>query len=442
MLATAAMTNLVQKLAPPPALSPMGSWPMLQLGPLESPQFPVPGGRYTQIRSTPKNAVVLWNANGGKWGRPGLRLTHCLTPDCRLVEQPHTVTALDSNPRFIRMELLAAADGLGLPLLTFGAVNSTELHFVRCSDASCGSLQWLRVMGSAHKVRHPDLLVPRNASRPAYIAATFCSSTACELRIVACNLTTGANVSVTPIDHSAPFAIDHETKLPTGGLENPSLAELDDGSVALAYWHVEARALKLIFDATNNALRKSITVANASGAIGSSPGAWCRIVASDGLRVVLFFFDLPRRELRRAVCAKKTGRCESALVDGDVSLGDVSDFGAGGFPDLRLPPAQFRQRGFAAGPTYVYFSDRATASANATVGELRGVFCNTSSCGGAKGWTRHVLASGAAGFGRDASMAFVLQGALQAPAMLVSFLDLQGEDTPEGMVAKLAVFEG
>ena len=28
----------------------------------------------------------------------------------------------------------------------------------------------------------------------------------------------------------------------------------------------------------------------------------------------------------------------------------------------------------------------------------------------------------------------------QPPALLVSFLDLQGKDTPEGMVARLAVF--
>ena len=443
LVVLAAMTThalLTQLAPPPPAPGPMATWPLLQLGPLENPQFPVPGGRYTQIRSTPKNVVVLWNANGGEWGRPGLRLTDCLTPDCRRLGQPRTVAAVDPDPRFIRMELLTAADGLGAPVLTFGAVRSTELHLVRCHDAGCGRLRWSQVLGSAHKVRHPDLLIPRDASRLAYVAATFCSRTACDLRLVACNLTTGAAAGVARIDRSTPFAIDPATHLPTGGLENPSLAELEDGSVVLAYWHVAERALKLVLNATDAAARRSITVASASSADGSSPGAWCRVAAGDG-RVLIFFFDLPRGELRRAVCSGETGRCESALVDGDVSLGDVSDFGAGGFPELRLPPAQFRQRGFAAGPVYVYFSARATVSANGTVGELRAVFCRTPACGGATGWTRRVLARGAGGFGRDASMAFVLQGPLQAPAMMVSFLDLQGEDAPEGMRAQLALFE-
>jgi hypothetical protein len=49
-----------------------------------------------------------------------------------------------------------------------------------------------------------------------------------------------------------------------------------------------------------------------------------------------------------------------------------------------------------------------------------------------------VLASGAPGFGRDASVAFAAGSA--GATMLVSFLDLQGKDTPAAMVARLAVF--
>ena len=81
----------------------------------------------------------------------------------------------------------------------------------------------------------------------------------------------------------------------------------------------------------------------------------------------------------------------------------------------------------------VYFSE---TSATPPAGELRAVFCADANC---SSWGVRALAHGASGFGRDASLAFAAPAAGAPPAMLVSFLDLQGQDSPDAMVTRLAV---
>ena len=451
----------------------MATWPLISVESLD----PVPGGRYTQIRNMPKQAaVVLWNSNGNGSAPPGLRLAHCITPDCRIWAAPRTVAGIDPNPRYVRMELLTAPDGLGTPLLALGASNSSALHLVRCHDALCGTrgghggLSTLTLASSWHKVRHPDLLLQHrdtniSTATSVLVAATLCSTTGCELRLFGCSLTLPPVETTSTCDdgaviaRSAPFVVDEKTKLPTGGLEDPSLAEYDlpnasAGSVggeggrgvALAYWHVEARILLLTLDAARPERRHTITVANGSSSanFSSSPGAWVRLAQGGAAQLLVFYFDLPRGALHLARCAPAARACGApALLDGGVGRGDVSDYGAGGFPELSWPPPSYRSAGLAAGPTLIYFSDAAARNAGrggaaAVVGELRAIFCKDATC---SAWTRRVLARGAAGFGRDASLAYAERGPQQRPALMVSFLDLQGEDTPDGMVARLALFE-
>jgi hypothetical protein len=106
---------------------------------------------------------------------------------------------------------------------------------------------------------------------------------------------------------------------------------------------------------------------------------------------------------------------------------DNQDYGAGAFPELRL--LRGRSAAAARGPTLPYFSHEPgpagrtpTPAGGKGVGELKLLACADAACTSASAVVSE-LASGAAGFGRDTSLALTRDGTL-----LVSFLDLMGQD--------------
>ena len=99
---------------------------------------------------------------------------------------------------------------------------------------------------------------------------------------------------------------------------------------------------------------------------------------------------------------------------------DFTDYGAGAFPDMVLSPK--------GNPVLVYFNEASST------GQLKAMLCSDPMCAQFRVVT---LSSGQPGYGRDCSVGF----AEQSSRMLVSFLDLQGKDTLDGMVARLAVLE-
>ena len=156
----------------------------------------------------------------------------------------------------------------------------------------------------------------------------------------------------------------------------------------------------------------------------SSPGAWVRGIALDGGALLLAYWDLGLGQLRAVRCERQPARCSAPTLLDRGGRRDLSDFGAGAFPDLRAPP-QGLGGAAGGGAVLAYFVEGDSG------GELRLLSCPDANC-----TAPHVStgARGGAGFGRDASVAF-------APgALLVTLLDLQGADSPLRMAARLAVF--
>ena len=102
---------------------------------------------------------------------------------------------------------------------------------------------------------------------------------------------------------------------------------------------------------------------------------------------------------------------------------DLTDYGAGAFPDSRAPSLVAHH----GGPVPVYSSD--VNASGVPSGQLRLLTCPDASC------TRPAVstaASGKAGFGRDAALTFTRS------ARIVTVLDLQGKDSPTELVARIA----
>ena len=111
-------------------------------------------GRYTQVRLAPDgNATMIWNAVGAT---AGLRLSRCLDDSCRASSPPATISGVDTNPRFMRMELAAQ------PIVVFAAADGRELHAVRCADAACAALGATAVLARTEKVRYNDVRLLHN----------------------------------------------------------------------------------------------------------------------------------------------------------------------------------------------------------------------------------------------------------------------------------------
>ena len=137
---------------------------------------------------------------------------------------------------------------------------------------------------------------------------------------------------------------------------------------------------------------------------------------------MLAYFDLPAAELRLVRCERATRRCDAPrLLDGAVARGDYTDYGAGAFPEMRVGPD--------GNPVLVYFSTAAVTGA----GELRAAFCADARC---ESVVVRTLATGRAGFGRDASVAFASAGG--ELAMMVTLLD-RGLGNASDAAARLAV---
>ena len=181
------------------------------------------------------------------------------------------------------------------------------------------------------------------------------------------------------------------------------------------------------FAATTTSSTASSTAASSSStppSSPSSPGAWVRGIALDGGALLLAYWDLGLGQLRAVRCERQPARCSAPTLLDRGGRRDLSDFGAGAFPDLRAPP-QGLGGAAGGGAVLAYFVEGDSG------GELRLLSCPDANC-----TAPHVStgARGGAGFGRDASVAF-------APgALLVTLLDLQGADSPLRMAARLAVF--
>ena len=153
-----------------------------------------------------------------------------------------------------------------------------------------------------------------------------------------------------------------------------------------------------------------------------SPGR--RGIALHGGALLLAYWDLGLGQLRAVRCERQPARCSAPTLLDRGGRRDLSDFGAGAFPDLRAPP-QGLGGAAGGGAVLAYFVEGDSG------GELRLLSCPDANCTAPRVSTG---ARGGAGFGRDASVAF-------APgALLVTLLDLQGTDSPLRMAARLAVF--
>ena len=388
-----------------------------------------PAGRYTQIRTSPVDGLptIVWNG-------AGLRFSRCLDEACGSWTLPVTLPSTDPDPRFVRMEFAR-----GLPVMTYGAVNDTELHLTRCEDQACSKLQTL-VVARAQKVRHPGLSVIEESGK-VIVAAELSNSTqkpiGCTLSVLEISLDPLALLRTTVVDHSTTPYI-HTGVLPTGGFEMPCLIPAGGGTrVHLAYWKVESRELVLVFDVLTGGSGGSGGGGNASTAVvvdvghnaSSSPGAWTRGLAVDGTSLLLTWWDLGTGVLKLTRCqAAPPRRCAPPEALDHGGQLDLSDFGAGAFPDFRAPPPGAAGN---AGPVLAYFSEANASGWRAAAGELRLLTCPDANCTHPAVVT---AASGRAGFGRDAAIAFT------RGAMLITFLDLQGKDSPTEMAARIASF--
>ena len=398
-------------------------------------ELDAPGGRYTQTRVASDGiATMVWN------GAAGLRLSRCTDSKCSAVRPPVTVPGTDPDPRYIRMELM---DG-GAPVLAYSAANDTEAHVTWCDDVVCSTSTTVVVL-RAQRIRHNDLAMLDTATGEVQVVVGTSDTTAKSgSTLLASHLARGAILrSATIAEASAPFAINTTTGLPTGGLEMPALVVGASAATShVAYWDVVGRSLRLVLNAMS-AHPHTLTVASpaSAAAADSSPGAWVRVVREEGSSlVVLAFFDLQAGSLQVATCDDIAQTCTSPRQLDAVGHRDVSDYGAGAFPEFRLlpAPARFRivrdlGRGLPALlsvslPALAYFSQGPGPAGN---GQLKLLACADAACSSA---AVSELASGAAGFGRDASLARAHDGSL-----LVSFLDLMGKDDPGAMVARLLV---
>ena len=314
------------------------------------------------------------------------------------------------------------------------------------------------------------------------------------------HMTTPANWKrATVATATAAFGVNTTSGLPTGGLEMPSVANREPQHWApdLAYWDVAQRRLVLVQDVLGIVgAPRHLTVAQASREQQqSSPGCWPRLAPVLGGGLLVTFFDLERGALLSITCSvgSAASREDSGLfcadpqeTDSSVGHRDVSDFGAGAFPSFAggLSSPARKAGGSQAQVAFnslVYFSQQGAPKA-----ECEG-FAPAPGCTGylkvaefaASGDSTavHTLATGQAGFGRDASIAFqvstpsatmitqhacadhicvgwlesesclcwVVQqdqgGGGTAGTMLVSFLDLQGHDGLQTMRARLAIFD-
>ena len=195
----------------------------------------------------------------------------------------------------------------------------------------------------------------------------------------------------------------------------------------VAYWDVVAQSLKIVFEATGPA-PQTVVAEKGFDVLGSvsSPGGWVRAVrAGDSHTIVLAHFNLPAGVLCVLTCDELQQSCTKAKKIDLVGHDDVSDFGAGAFPE-------FRQLSGMPGPMLAYFSEVGMGAQEQ--GLLKLMSCSDPLCTKASVAT---LAHGHKGFGRDCSLEMV--GDSDRPLLLVSFLDLQGKDSGDSMAARLAV---
>mmetsp|Transcript_43672 Transcript_43672/g.72578 ORF Transcript_43672/g.72578 Transcript_43672/m.72578 type:complete len:688 (-) Transcript_43672:115-2178(-) len=387
------------------ALSASSGWVLQTVQKLDQP-----AGRYTQVRtSIDGRPTMVWNGCGPV---AGLRFCRCSDPTCS-TWAPAITLPIDSNPRFIRMEFI-----LNLPTFVYSACNGTELHLTRCADQDCKRMQ-TRTIARAETVRHPGLA--GTADGQILVAAELSNST---VRPRGCSLILlrfGANLTLrhsSVIDRSE-FPYAHKSLLPSGGFEMPCLI---GGGSHLAYWRAESQELVLVFwvDSSN----ASALVVDSNRTATSSPGAWTRGVSvENGATLILAFWDVALGYLLLARCTTRTRRCSAPEVADQTGRRDLSDFGAGAFPDFQMQPA-----GTGRGPVLAYFSEDDAS----TSGMLKLLTCADPRC---NDFEVTVGARGKPGFGRDASVSFA------AATMIVTFLDLQGNDSELSMVARFATFK-
>ena len=396
-----------------------------------------PAGRYTQARlAEDGKATIVWNGDGK--ANSGLRIARCADSSCSSISAALTVPATDPNPRYIRLEL----DQGSLPVLAYGAKGNSEMHLTRCTDALCRR-STTTVLAMAQRTRHCDLrLSARTGS--ATVITELSNPSGTVLRAVTTERNGSVSLNHTVAESSRPYDCSEKTSglctalyglpqtcadcpLPTGGLEDPTIiqsADASDGRMAVAYWDVAARSLRLVFGATGPD-PVSVVAAQGFDLFGkvSSPGAWVKGIREPaGTAIALTFFDLATGELQYTTCDELTQACTKPLKADVVGRNDTSDYGAGAFPELR----QFA--GFA-GPALAYFTEEGSGAAEQ--GVLKLLACADARCSNA---TVAELSRGPKGYGRDCSMS------MSGESLLVSFLDLQGKDEPDAMVARLGVF--
>ena len=388
---------------------------------------PLPAGRYTQTRlAADKLVTAVWN------GDAGLRLARCADATCSAAQPPHTVAGTDPNPRFIRMEM----DG-SLPVMAYGAANDTEAHLTRCHDPLCTTSTTV-VLAKSERVRHCDLLLA-DADGEAIVTVGLSDKDASEssnLVIVTAQRNGSVSKPVIIATNPKPFAVNDTTNLPTGGLEMPHIIPglTPEDASHVVYWDVAYQCLKLVFEATGPEPRTVVAAKGFDifGAV-SSPGGWARAVRTPGggpgsivsHTITIAYFDLPAGVLAVLTCDEQYQDCTKPKKIDLVGHKDVSDFGAGAFPEFRQLPGM-------PGPMLAYFSEVGTGAQEQ--GLLKLMSCSSPNCTTASVAT---LAVGHKGFGRDCSLEMV--GDEARPLLLVSFLDLQGKDDPSSMAARLAV---
>ena len=204
----------------------------------------------------------------------------------------------------------------------------------------------------------------------------------------------------------------------------------------VAYWDVTARSLVLVRNATSAASAERVVVAGPAypgSGPASSPGAWPRVTRGyGGTGVVIAHFDLAEGALLTSFCADATPvsealACAPPRKADSVGHRDVSDFGAGAFPAWDTGDGQ---------PAFVFFSQLPDAAGDEE-GHLKLLQCSNADCTAQPIAT---LATGKAGFGRDASLTFVPPANGGKLELFVTCLDLNGKDDVGSMVARLGVY--
>jgi hypothetical protein len=300
-----------------------------------------------------------------------------------------------------------------------------------------------------------------------------------------------------------PFGVNVTEGIFTAGLEFPAIIESNNNidekdkngnDAHIAYWDVVNRQSVMIFNALSSKggeqqqRQDVIVMSNTTNT--SNPGSFVKVlrqpqqVISDGV-LWLTFYDLILGKMYMVQCNEIKQQCmEPYIIDNNIGDRTLANYGGGGFPST-YNIVDGDDGAVQSRPTILeaYFSnnnaERAgklklleltpttaveteittnmhtkenTAVESKSVNNNRNEVTTTTTAATSNDLSINVIAEGKQGFGRDSSMAYYHRrhdnnnnnsnsNNNDNDLLFISLLDLQGIDTPETQVEKLAIFE-